>query len=823
VGLSLGLRFAKGGKGWASLSGGDWGRPGSVQNHTASPAPNTLPGTAPLTTTGDLAVQMVEGIGEHLLRATAESLESRRRLWNRNFSSVREYEESIASEREQFRKIIGAVDRRVPEPVLQIVAATPAFPEIARGSRFKIYAVRWEVCDAPVGDYSSLEGEGLLLEPLATAVARVVAVPDADCSPEALVGLAPGVLPAAQFARRLAENGCQVIVPTLINRRNDWSGIDGVKMTNQPHREWIYRMAFEVGRHVIGFEVQKILAAIDWFDRQNKANPLPLGVCGYGEGGLLAFYAAALDPRIRAAVVCGYFQSRQDLWKEPIYRDLWGILLKFGDAEIAGMIAPRALIVEACAVPDVEAVSAPQETRSNSACPNGKLATPALDDVQREVERARRVFAGLNASSQLQLVVSNEAQGLPGSEKALTAFFGSLGVRRALYRSEEQLRDLRGTFDPRPLLHRQFQEMVAFTQGLIRLSPKRRADFWAGADASSIERWKETTRRRREYIWEEVIGRKQAATMPPNPRTRLIYETPDLTGYEVTLDVWPDVIAYGILVLPKNLKPGEQRPVVVCQHGLEGRPSEAADPRTSDGYMHHFAVKLAQEGFITFAPQNPYIGGDNFRIIQRLAHPLKLPLFAFIIGQHERVLEWLSGQPYVDAKRIAFYGISYGGKTAVRVPPFVDRYAVSICTADFNEWVWKTTSVESPYSYLLLPEYDMYEFDFANVVSYAELAMLIAPRPFMVEQGITMAWHRTNGLPTNTHGCGDSMPKWASPKTRPWNGGTAPMPSTGSGPSSFFAVTCIGLVRAHRKVRLTGVRSCPTTCFRTRERARRRL
>ncbi len=93
--------------------------------------------------------------------------------------------------------------------------------------------------------------------------------------------------------------------------------------------------------------------------------------------------------------------------------------------------------------------------------------------------------------------------------------------------------------------------------------------------------------------------------MPPNPRTRLIYETPDLTGYEVVADVWPDVIAYGILVLPKNLKPGEQRPVVVCQHGLEGRPSGAADPRTSDGYMHHFAVKLAQEGFITFAPQNP--------------------------------------------------------------------------------------------------------------------------------------------------------------------------------------------------------------------------
>jgi dienelactone hydrolase len=735
VGLSLGVGLAKVGKAWAPLAGGDSGRPGSVPNPAASPAPSTLPGTTPLTIIGDLAAQMVEGIHKHLLGATAASLESRPGLWNRNFRSARDYEKSIAPEREQLRKIIGAVDRRVPEPELQIVAATPAFPEIARGSRFKTYAVRWEVCDATVGDYSTLEGEGLLLEPVATAAARVVAVPDADCSPEALVGLAPGVPPVAQFARRLAENGCQVIVPVLINRRDDWSGIDGVQMTDQPHREWIYRMAFEVGRHIIGFEVQKILAAVDWFDRQNKADSLPLGVFGYGEGGLLAFYAAALDPRIRAAAVSGYFQSRQELWKEPIYRDLWGLLLKFGDAEIAGMIAPRALIVEACAGPHVEAVSAPPETRSNSACPNGKLATPPLDDVQREVERARSVFAHLNAAARLQLVVSNDAQRLPGSEKALSAFLRSLGVKRPLHRSEEQLGDLRGTYDPRPRLHRQFDQMVAFTQGLIRVSPRRRADFWAGADASSIERWKETTKRQREYIWEEVIGRKPAATMPPNPRTRLIYETADLAGYDVALDVWPDVVAYGILVLPKNIKAGEQRPVVVCQHGLEGRPSEAADPRTSDGYMHHFAVNLAQEGFITFAPQNPYIDADNFRILQRLAHPLKLALFSFIIGQHERVLEWLSGQPYVDAKRIAFYGISYGGKTAVRVPPFVDRYAASICTADFNEWVWKTTSVESPYSYLLLPEYDMYEFDLANVVNYAELAMLIAPRPFMVERG----------------------------------------------------------------------------------------
>jgi dienelactone hydrolase len=695
----------------------------------------TLPGTVPLEMTGDLAAQMVDGIREYLVRATAESAERRTSLWNPDFSSVPAYERSIAPHRERLRRIIGAVDSRVLVPDLQIVAAAPAFAEVAHGPGFKTYAVRWSVCDPPMGDSSPLEGEGLLLEPLSAAVARVVAVPDADWTPEALVGLTSGVPAQAQFARRLAESGCQVIVPALINRRDDWSGIAGAKMTNLPHREWIYRMAFEAGRHILGLEVQKILAAVDWFENENKSHPLPVAVFGYGEGGLLALYAAALDPRLKAAVVSGYFQSRQELWKEPIYRDVWGLLLEFGDAEIAGLIAPRALIVEACSVPRVEGPPAARENRANSACPNGILVTPPLDDVRKEAERARGVLARLNSTDQLQLISSDDGHGLPGSEIALTTFLQALGVKSRLRPSAMPPRDLRGTFDPEPRCRRQFDQMVDFTQGLLRLSPRRRREFWASADTSSLESWKETTRRQRDYLWENVIGRLPAPNLPPNARTRLIYETGDLAGYDVVLDVWPGVFAYGILVLPKDIKPRERRPVVVCQHGLEGRPSGAADPRTPDAYMHHFAVTLAQEGFVTFSPQNPYIGEDRFRLIQRLGHPLKLALFSFIIGQHERILEWLSGQPFVDPQRIAFYGISYGGKTAVRVPPFVDRYALSICTADFNEWVWKTTSVESPYSYLLLPEYDMYEFDFANVVNYAELATLIAPRPFMVERG----------------------------------------------------------------------------------------
>ena len=51
---------------------------------------------------------------------------------------------------------------------------------------------------------------------------------------------------------------------------------------------------------------------------------------------------------------------------------------------------------------------------------------------------------------------------------------------------------------------------------------------------------------------------------------------------------------------------------------------------------------------------------------------------------------------------------------------------------DFNG---KMTSVSANYSFMFDDSYDLYEFNFANVMNYAELANLMAPRPFMVERG----------------------------------------------------------------------------------------
>jgi len=187
--------------------------------------------------------------------------------------------------------------------------------------------------------------------------------------------------------------------------------------------------------------------------------------------------------------------------------------------------------------------------------------------------------------------------------------------------------------------------------------------------------------------------------------------------------------------VPKRMRRGERRPVVVCQHGLEGTSQRTTEPESDGVPYQRFAAKLAARGFITYSPQNPYIGGDAFRVLQRKLNPIKKSLFSVIVRQHQVTLRWLASLPFVDGQRMGFYGISYGGKTAMRVPALLPEYCLSICSADFDEWIWKNASTRHRYSYLRTGEYEMPEFDLGNTFNYAELSWLILPRPFMVERG----------------------------------------------------------------------------------------
>ena len=700
-----------------------------------------FPGARPLTAEGDLSARMVAGIDRFLLRQTEGAVPQRAASWTRDFSSPQAYLASVETNRVHLRALLGLVDARLSDPALEVIADVD-LPAPGEGAApYRVLTVRWNVFDG-------VHGEGLLLRPAQRPWATVIALPDADQTPEMLAGVAPGIPPAAQFARRLAEQGCQVLVPVLVDRQDEYSGNPHLKrFTNQPHREWLYRPAFEMGRTLIGYEVQKILSALDWFERRDSQlrggappePPAPIALAGYGEGGLLALYAAALDARVGAALVSGYFGSRQHLWEEPIYRNVFGLLTEFGDAELASLVAPRKLVVEFSDPPRVAGPPAARPGRAGAA--PGKIEPPDFQSVEDEVARANALVKRLPGDPPVELVHGAEGmQVAPGSDKALALLL------RALGRADQPLAAAQR---PPPFLvteshvaerqRRQVRELEQFTQQLMRAAEGlRAARTWEVMQGGDTPAWRAVCATNREFFWTQVIGRLPAPLLPLNPQVRRIQNHDTWSADEVMLDVFPDVFAWGWLLLPSDLQPGEQRPVVVCQHGLEGLPEDVVteDPQ-SRGYGPYqgYAAQLVRRGFIVYAPHNPYRGGDKFRTLQRKANPLGLSLFSFIIAQHQASLQWLASLPFVDPARIGFYGLSYGGKTAMRVPALLEQYCLSICSADFNDWIQKNVTVDSAYSYLYTGEYEMPEWNLGPTFNYAEMAMLIAPRPFMVERG----------------------------------------------------------------------------------------
>jgi dienelactone hydrolase len=697
--------------------------------------PERLRNTETLTWTGDLSAKMLDGCHAFIDRKIAESIESRQQYWKRDFSSREAYEKSITENRRRFARQIATVDERAPA-VMERCGNDDNPALVAETAGYMIYQVRWPVLGS---SFDGVSGEGLLLEPKHKPQACIVAMADADQTPEQICGLAPGLEPEQQFARLLAEQGCLVVVPTLIDRGDRFTGneISGRPNLGYSHREWSYRQAFHMGRHVIGYEVQKALAAVDWFKR--RFPDAKVGVTGYGEGGLIAFYAAAVDPRIDATLVSGYFRSRQDVSEEPLERNVWALLHEFGDAEIASLIAPRTLVVEYSREPEIVSrqTTTPKEVNGFPLTGiHGRLSTPRAENVSAEFQRIDQLL--MPGLQKRYLITGDAGQTIgPMSPQAVDTFLRSLDLKpqpqtAAARQAEQVLTDRRKAFDPTERQRRQVKQLEDHIQSLVNDSHVFRDQFFK-VDASSVEKLVTSAKPFRQYAWEELFGKFEDPVTAIHPRSRQIYDRPQWTGYEVVLDVLPDVFAWGVLLLPKDLKPGERRPVVVCQHGRNGVPKDVieGDHRA----YHDYAAKLAERGFVVFAPHNPYRGEDRYRMLSRKANAVKGSLFSFILAQHTQILNWLETLPMVDSKRIAFYGLSYGGETAVRVPPLLERYCLSICSADFNDWTRKVASTHSPYSFMNTIEWEMSYFDMGRTFSYAELAALMAPRPFMVERG----------------------------------------------------------------------------------------
>jgi dienelactone hydrolase len=672
----------------------------------------------------DLSGRLMDGAHRFVERQIAAMQARADRFWKYDRSSPAAWDASLKGNRDRLREIIGAVDQRAA-PALERYGDDENPAIVAETHRYRVWQVRWPVLDG-------MAAEGLLVEPMSgTPSASLVAVPDAGQTPEQILGLAPGLRPERQFARLLAESGCELVIPTLVQRALIQTADAQLRQSQQTWREWIYRQAFHMGRHPIGFEVQKVLAAVDRF-RARRGETAKIGVVGYAEGGLIALYAAAIDTRIDGALVSGYFDRRGRVWEEPIDRNIWSLLERFSDAEIAALVLPRHLVIEHADVPSF--------TSSK-----GAWQTPSGTSVRVEFDRIPVVAAFPTPS----LVAGDGDRPVAAiSKKALGDFAKRLGFTLAT-RTAATLTDRRRRFDPGARHARTVLDMERYVQALVRGAEHVRDRAFLFTVLPELPALKWTTEKSRptwpaakfidgarpyrERFRTDGIGAFDAPYVPLNPRTRKVGETDRWTAWDVVLDVWPDVFAWGVIVIPKGIAASERRPVVVVQHGRNGLPRETIDRHVSS--YNDFGSALADRGFIVFAPHNLYRGEDRYRWLSRKANTIRATLFSFILAQHERILEWLGSLPFVDADRIAFYGLSYGGETAVRIPAILETYALSICSGDFNQWTRKVAATDQPFSFMRTIEWEMPYWNWGHTFDYAEMTYLIFPRPFMVERG----------------------------------------------------------------------------------------
>ena len=103
------------------------------------------------------------------------------------------------------------------------------------------------------------------------------------------------------------------------------------------------------GQTMIGWRVWDVMRTIDWIETRPELNAARVGCLGCSGGGTATLFGAALEPRIRAALVSSYLNTFRDSimsLSHCIDNYVPGILNWAEMYDVAGLIAPRPLFAE---------------------------------------------------------------------------------------------------------------------------------------------------------------------------------------------------------------------------------------------------------------------------------------------------------------------------------------------------------------------------------------------------------------------------------------------------------------------------------------------
>ena len=662
----------------------------------------SLAGMAAADVSANILDLQFQQISRYFLSQIAATPAARDRLWQPDFSSTASYLQSVAEHRARLRKMLGLVEATVTKPEITVLDENPRL-------RVENVALTLNV------DFAA---RALLFLPQAVQPNSVViAIPPEGETREQFAGIAEGMAPA-RWLTALLGRGVAVSVPTTIQRKEDCSLCQRLR---HDRRRLLHRLGFVVGRTLTGLEVQQTLALRSFLASHISVPAGRIGVLGKGQGGMTALYAGAVDEELGAVSVLDYFQQREGCWQEPVDRMLYGQLNEFGDAEVAALITPRPLAV----------FYTPGEPGSR-------------DSVEAEATRARRFYQGLKklnafvckeaaSDNALETAAAQMAEVLGAAEKEEAP---PLTVRISANQIEESRND-------------HFEALHRYLRRLCGESDDVRKRHWQLLSTGPAER-PQLVRRLHDEL-RDLMGSIPSENTPLNPRTKLIKATDNWIAYNVLLDVVDGVEAYGQLIIPKGAR--TRLPVVICQHGIGGSPKDVTGIGENPSPIYQaFAARLAERGYVTFAPYvctPKSLGvpeGVEINPLVRQAAPVGKMRTSIELAKLHRIVDFLQSLPFVDAERIGYYGLSYGGYDAIWMPPLEPRAKLTVISGHFNDWRSKLTDEEESTSFMFYEDVDYYNWNVLNRFTHLELIASMWPRPVCIEWGIRddvtpPAWH----------------------------------------------------------------------------------
>lgn len=218
--------------------------------------------------------------------------------------------------------------------------------------------------------------------------------------------IAHGDYPSAQYRNiggRFVEAGCMLFAPQLLIRNGDGFDFDMPKT-----RQFIDDRLKALGGSIAAIEIFNLKRAIDYFIGNEDIDSERIGMAGLSYGGFYTLYTSAADTRIKSTFsscfFCGRFGYKDE---EDGCRSDWlwqNSAETFFDAEVAALIAPRALYIE-----------------------NGKADEIFSVDLSiKEFERLKPFYERANAEDKLKYFVGNDGHIVDEGEQGIKFYLDNL-------------------------------------------------------------------------------------------------------------------------------------------------------------------------------------------------------------------------------------------------------------------------------------------------------------------------------------------------------------------------------------------------------------